>query len=390
MKILLTLSLTSLITNLFAQSPVTDFQYDINQLNCNRVSVQFYFEGSMQNDVDSCYWYFGDGVKKFSSSSNGASHSYSHPGIYGVELVLWKDGVESSIKKDSIITVFQPPTPLFNFEVSDTLLFAPLTVNFINNTQKGDGDTLAYNWEIWGHGTNYSVENPTVTFSNPGTYTVLLKVTDENACEYGYSDYVIVKDSAQRDEFPLNMSGCYGDSEIPPCGYDKHFEIIDDTLVISGFYYGNCGTTKTVTVNYAEDTVVVKIWETGPLTRCGCGSCFEIKVPDIYTDSVIVNFNNELKTGHITGIHEVKNNDFQMQVYPNPANEVLYVYGVELLSNHIHYEILDFSGVVRQKGILEKDFIDLKGNNFAIGYYILVIKTENEVYFSDKIFISND
>ena len=391
MKNLLILGFILLLTKVYSQSPVSDFQFEINQPICNQAFVNFYFEGSMQNEVDSCYWYFGDGGKKFSDSSNSAARNYSQPGIYSVELILWKDGIESSIKKDSIITIYQPPTPMFEYEASDTVFFAPVVVDFINYTQHGDGDLLTCSWEIRGKGTIYS-ENPSVTFSEPGTYYVALHVNDENGCEQTYSEYLIIKDTAQRNELPLNMSECFDDSEIPSCGYDQHFEIIDNTLVISGFYYGNCGTTKTFTINYAEDTVAVKLWETGPQTRCNCGICFEIKVPDIYTDSVLVNFNNELKTAYITGINEINDDDFEIQVYPNPANEVLYVCGIDFLESGLQYEILDLNGTVKQRGVLiERDeYIKLNSDNLSNGYYIFIIKTEVEVYFSKKILISKN
>jgi len=108
MKYLLIIGLILLFSNVYSQSPINDFQFEINRPICNQAIVKFYFEGSMIQDVDSCYWYFGDGTIRFSDYSNGAEHNYSHPGIYGVELILWKDGIESSIKKDSIITVYQP------------------------------------------------------------------------------------------------------------------------------------------------------------------------------------------------------------------------------------------------------------------------------------------
>lgn len=379
-------------TKAYPQSPVTDFNFDISYLSCDYVRVHFNFEGSMIQEVDSCTWYFGDGVKKFSANSNGADHNYSHPGIYGVELVLWKDSVKSSIKKDSIIIVPQAPVPSFSYEASDTMMFAPVTVNFINTTQKGDGDSLFYDWKIenmW-KDTTLSEENPVMTFYEPGTYFVYLTVSDERGCEKGYSDYIVVRDTLQRGEFDLTMSGCYGDSEISPCGHDRQYEIIDDTLVISGYYYGNCGTQKTVTVNHVADTIVVKTWETGLQATCSCVYCIEIKIPDIFMDSVIVNFNGELKMAVITGNREIDLGNNQIQVYPNPANDIINVSYSGLSNENLEYRIVDLRGVVKQSGNFSKDenTIQLNRQKLGDGFYLLVIEKDSEQKYVGKLLIN--
>lgn len=388
MKKLLLLTFIFLAAKVYSQSPVSDFTFELKYANCDLVLAHFYFDGSTSGDVDSCMWYFGDGVQKFSSHSNGADHNYSKPGIYSVELVVWKDGVMSSIKKDSIIHVYQPPEPSFSYEVSDTLLFAPLTVQFFNTTQPVDGDSLSYTWDIYRLDTFYT-ENPTITFSEPGTYSVLLKVNSQLGCEKNFVEQIIVKDSAQRGEFPLNLSECIHDSETSPCGYDKKFEIVNDTLVISGFYYGNCGTQKTATVNFSGDTVVVRIWEVGELTTCSCGYCFEIKVPEIYSDSVPVIFNGELKKARLTGIREKEIDTKEFSIYPNPAGNFLTVSYPERDGESLEYSIIDLLGVVKQSGNLEagNQIIRLNRLKLSGGVYILSISNKGTHKFSEKLFV---
>ncbi len=389
MKKFLLLTLVFFSVKVYSQSSVDDFNYEISYINCDRVRAHFYFDGNTTIDVDSCVWHYGDGVKKYSDFSNSAEHTYSKPGTYSVELDLWKDGVMSSVKKDSIITVYEAPVPSFRYEVSDSLFFAPLTVQFFNTTEKTDGDSLSYTWEIYGNDTLYTSENPTITFNEPRAWYVVLNVSSKQGCEKGYSECIIVKDSAQRGEFPLNMSECFGDSQTSPCGYERQFEIIDDTLVISGFYYGNCGTTKTATVNYSGDTIVVKIWETGEHTTCGCGYCFEIKVPDVHTDSVLVNFNNELKTATITGINETQMSEESFDVYPNPAEDVITIDLKNRNTECFEYSIFDIKGKIRQTGNVdyENNTIELNRANINSGMFILVILTDDHQSYSKKLFV---
>lgn len=389
MKTLILLTFIFLTARVYSQSTVTDFTFDVDYSNCDLVQAQFYFDGNPSSDLDSCIWYFGDGVKKFSSSSNNASYKYSKPGVYSVELVVWKDSVMSSIKKDSIITVYEAPVPSFRYEPSDTSLFAPLTVDFFNTTQIVDGDSLSYTWEINLKDT-LSGENTSIEFTDPGTYYVTLKIDSKQGCEKSYTDYIVVRDSAQQGEFPLNMSGCFGETETSPCGYERNFEIISDTLVISGFYYGNCGTTKTVTTNFSGDTVMVKIWETGEHTTCGCGSCFEIRVPDIYTDSVLVNFNGELKTALITGIQgkEIDINSFE--IFPNPANDVINISFSNANNECFKYSIIDMQGNVKQSGnlIQGKNTIQLNRQKLSNGFYLLVIDKNDYRKYIGKLLIN--
>lgn len=379
MKTFFLLTFIFLVARVYSQSTVSDFTFDVDYSNCDLVQAQFYFVGNPSSDLDSCIWYFGDGVKKFSSSSNSASHQYSKPGVYSIELVVWKDSVVFSIKKDSIITVYEAPVPSFRYELNDTSQFAPLTVDFFNTTQIVDRDSLNYTWEINLKNT-LSEENPSIEFTDPGTYYVTLKVSSLQGCEKSYTDYIIVKDSAQKGEFPLNMSGCFGETETSPCGYEQNFEILNDTLVISGFYFGNCGARKTVTTNFSGDTVLVKIWETGEFTTCGCGFCFEIRVPDIFTDSVLVNFNGQLKTALITGNWEKEMDITSFELFPNPANDVINISFNNLNNACFKYLITDMRGIVHQSGELESgdNAIHLNRKNLKVGIYILTI-SDNEL-----------
>ncbi len=82
--------------------------------------------------------------------------------------------------------------PGANFTANVTSGCAPLTVNF---RDQSTGNPTSWNWEL-SNGTLSSVQNPTVTFSQPGTYTVKLVV--QNANGFGQIeriDYITVHPS---------------------------------------------------------------------------------------------------------------------------------------------------------------------------------------------------
>jgi PKD repeat protein len=57
---------------------------------------------------------------------------------------------------------------------------APLTVYFVGSGNDPDGTITSYHWDF-GDGSISDLQNPSHTFTNEGTYTVIITVTDNNA-----------------------------------------------------------------------------------------------------------------------------------------------------------------------------------------------------------------
>ena len=72
--------------------------------------------------------------------------------------------------------IIYPPTA--DFSADTTSGFAPLTVNFTDQSTPGTGAIVSWSW-YFGDGDSSSVQNPTYIYENIGTYTVSLTVTDE-------------------------------------------------------------------------------------------------------------------------------------------------------------------------------------------------------------------
>jgi len=73
------------------------------------------------------------------------------------------------------------PTPNANFNIGSSANNCGLTINFNNTSSMSSGTITAYNWNF-GDGTTSSLENPSHTFSNPGTYSVTLIVGSPHGC----------------------------------------------------------------------------------------------------------------------------------------------------------------------------------------------------------------
>ncbi len=123
-----------------------------------------YFNDSMFNSTN-WLWYFGDGD---TSTLQNPIHTYDSAGTYNVCLTVTSICDTVTICDSITLTC---PKPISLFDYTDSLL----TVNF------SDSSTGATSW-FWdfGDGNTDTTKNPTYTYSNPGTYSVFLVVT--NTC----------------------------------------------------------------------------------------------------------------------------------------------------------------------------------------------------------------
>jgi PKD repeat protein len=122
--------------------------------------------GNTSSGASSYSWDFGDGN---TSSSANPSHTYATANTFTVTLVAHVGPCTDTIVQNVVVN----NAPQVSFTTADpTTGCGSLTVNFTNNTTGGGGNS--YNWDF-GDGTGTSsLQNPTYTYSTPGTYTVVL------------------------------------------------------------------------------------------------------------------------------------------------------------------------------------------------------------------------
>ncbi len=126
------------------------------------------FTDTSTGTVTGWSWTFGDGG---TSTSQDPSHTYSSPGTYTVTLTVTGPGGNSNPDTTSITVV--PPPPVANLSASPTSGTVPLTVQF---TDASTGSVTGWSW-VFGDGGTSTSQNPSYTYSTPGTYTVSLTVT---------------------------------------------------------------------------------------------------------------------------------------------------------------------------------------------------------------------
>ncbi|MDD0857163.1 PKD domain-containing protein [Arthrobacter alpinus] len=153
-----------------ASAPLASFTNSCTNLVCT-------FDGSASNSkgtVASYAWNFGDGT-----TGTGAtpSHTYTANGSYTVTLTTTGTlgGTAAASTQVSVLAANKLPVAAFK------PYCAALVCNFDGSLSTDpDGTLAAYAWDFGDSATSTS-QNPAHTYSAPGTYTIILTVTDDRA-----------------------------------------------------------------------------------------------------------------------------------------------------------------------------------------------------------------
>ncbi|MGB1263211.1 MAG: PKD domain-containing protein [Cognaticolwellia sp.] len=111
-------------------------------------------------------WDFGDGN---GSTLAAPTHTYSESGTYNVVLTVTDD---EGARADTEFSV-----NVTNIALSTTHTVTDLTVNFVSTATGAQGN-MSYMWSF-GDGNSSTEQSPVHTYSQSGTYSVTLQVTDE-------------------------------------------------------------------------------------------------------------------------------------------------------------------------------------------------------------------
>ncbi len=364
--------------NVYSQKPKADFSVNINYScydallsyeNKSVGAVQYFWK---ENDFSlrECY------IPKERYYLEGKSFTTTL-------IAVSSDGQRDTITKNIEIDTFSKA--ILKYNKSDSSYYAPVTIQFFNESYLRPGaDSLTYSWNI-GSGINLKEKNPVYEFKTAGTYDINLKGKSNN-CEINAYTTVIVKDTAQKDEFRFLKSGCNQDYFALPVPYDFgiKYEKLNDTLKIRGIYSGNCGTTKTATIRYKGDTIVIKSWEVGPLATCGCEYYFEINIPHYAKDSAIIFFNGERIKSIVSSVSTINKLDQSIRIFPNPVSDNLQLKLDDFSSLPLSIVFKDING----RKILEKN-INTIGTNLNLsdlkaGIYFLYLYS-NQGFTTRKI-----
>src|SRR5207249_3226635 len=162
------------------QPPNAAFTSSCTALTCSFTSTSSDPDGS----ISAYSWTFGDGA---TSTAQNPSHTYAASGTYTVTLTVTDNqaATASTSKSVTVTAPNQPPSAAFTASCSG------LTCSFTSSSSDPDGSISAYTW-TFGDGATSTAQNPARTYAAGGTYTVTLKVTDNQGATASTSKSITV------------------------------------------------------------------------------------------------------------------------------------------------------------------------------------------------------
>lgn len=386
MKYLLTtLFLTFWFCYSFCQKPIADFEFQVDY-KCGYATTEFI---NKSKNADTFLWdKLGNGYFTEIYEPRGSNMTLNKKWI--VTLIAKGNGLSDTISKE--VEVFNTKIK-FDNTISDSGLYAPLKVDFINQSEIREDEEVSFYWDFGDN--QFSEEsNPQHIYNNPGTYYVNLYGYKSDGCELMYSDYVVVKDTAQKGEIEYIVSACRTTS----CPWDEpriiessnfilnEIFLRNDSLILSGIINQNCCTEKTITLRQQNDTIFIKTWEFGAECWCVDDYYFEIVLPPTDKDSIILFFNNEVVKTVITGLSSIKEN-FTINFYPNPVKDIIMLDLPFNTENSIYeYKIIDMQGKLLQNGKLDNQ-TQIKLDFAENGIFLFHLKHLKDEYYNTFKFI---
>jgi PKD repeat protein len=120
-------------------------------------------------------WVFGD--NSYFSTEVAPIHTYTQPGTYTAVLTVIDAWGQGHVDTVQIVVTAENAAPIAAPTATPNLGSAPLTVQFAANASDPEGDALSFVWDF-GDGSTSTEEDPSHTFVDGGSYSVLLSVSD--------------------------------------------------------------------------------------------------------------------------------------------------------------------------------------------------------------------
>ncbi len=239
------------------------------------------FTNLSSGDFATCNWNFGNGQS--STECTPPTQNYPTPGKFTVSLTVNGNGGSDTETKTDYVVVYTPVNA--DFSANHLTGIAPLTVSF-SNLSTGDFD--ACEWKFGTFATSTSCTDQNLSFSNPGQYTVSLKVSGPGGEETeSRTNYITVYEPAVAgfSGSPLtgigkltvnftNESGgeyntcewTFGDGQkSDTCGSQSHLYAMPGTFTVSLKVSGDGGENLLTKTDYV--TVEDYYWIYLPYTR---------------------------------------------------------------------------------------------------------------------------
>lgn len=258
------------VTNEYGQRNTTNQTINVSNLPPN-VSFNIYPSPGIVNktihfkinatdtdgNIGNWTWTLGDGVKKYVQNT---THQYNQTGSYSITLNATDDDGDF-INISTSISVTNKPSVNFSFSPS-----SPSTSDTVNFTDLStDDESISiYNWSF-GDGSTSNSQHPTHSYSDDGSYTITLNVTDNDGASNETNQSITILNTHPTANFtfsPINPTDLQTitftnhstdpDGYIQNCTWNFGDNTVDYSKNTTSHKYADNGT-YTVTLNVTDD-----------------------------------------------------------------------------------------------------------------------------------------
>jgi PKD repeat protein len=204
------------------------------------------------SQITSYQWNFGDGS---TASGRSVTHTYSTPGTYNVSLTI-TDILNRTKTINSSVTVGQGALPTAAFVASPSSAIVDQTINFnaSGSTAEPGHRISEYSWNF-GDGTLESGALVTHSYSQAGSYTVTLKVTDDAGRKSTLTQQTVtISNGNPTADFTFNPSAPRSGQNVTFSGSPSE-AFGGRTIVSYSWSFGDGGSGTGQTVDHAFTTV---------------------------------------------------------------------------------------------------------------------------------------
>ena len=184
-------------------------------------------------------WQFNDGPQQqtttIEATSPTISHTFAATGTYDVALTaMGSDGTSNGTAHNVTVGADEAPTASFTAPTGGV---DGSPVSFSGSGSDPDGTIVSYAWTFGDTGTS-TQQNPSHTYTAPGTYTVTLTVTDSDNQTGSVSHSVTISDESPTASFTAPTGGVAGS----PVSFSGSGSDPDGTIVSYAWAFGDGGT----------------------------------------------------------------------------------------------------------------------------------------------------
>ena len=153
----------------------------------NGNTVVFEDLSTADGNITSYHWDFGDDN---TSTEQNPSHTYASPGTYNGCLTITAHNPNCSATFCHHVVVTHPPHECYAAFVTNQPDLSQPTIDFTDQST-ADGVIVSWEWDF-GNGNTSTDQNPSHTYSAPGSYLVCLTITDDSGCTSHFCHHVVV------------------------------------------------------------------------------------------------------------------------------------------------------------------------------------------------------